>query len=85
MEPVIGAGGVFPPPDGYVQAVAAICRDAGVLFLCDSVICGFGRIGGWLGFERFDVQPDLVTFAKGVTSGYLPLGGVVVSGRVAEP
>jgi putrescine---pyruvate transaminase len=85
MEPVIGAGGVFPPPDGYVQGVAAICRDAGVLFVCDSVICGFGRIGGWLGFERFDVQPDLVTFAKGVTSGYLPLGGVVVSGHVAEP
>jgi putrescine---pyruvate transaminase len=85
MEPVIGAGGVFPPPDGYIPAVAAICRDAGVLFVCDSVICGFGRVGGWLGFERFDVHPDLVTFAKGVTSGYLPLGGVVVSGRVAEP
>jgi adenosylmethionine-8-amino-7-oxononanoate aminotransferase len=85
MEPVIGAGGVFPPPDGYVQAVAAVCRDAGVLFVCDSVICGFGRLGGWLGFERFGIQPDLVTFAKGVTSGYLPLGGVVVSGHVAEP
>jgi putrescine aminotransferase len=85
MEPVIGAGGVLPPPDGYVQAVAEICRDTGVLFVCDSVICGFGRLGTWLGFERFGVQPDLVTFAKGVTSGYLPLGGVVVSGRVAEP
>ena len=85
MEPVIGAGGVLPPPEGYVEAVAAICRDADVLFVCDSVICGFGRLGSWLGFERFGVQPDLVTFAKGVTSGYLPLGGVVVSGRVAEP
>ena len=84
MEPVIGAGGVFPPPEGYVQAVAEICRDTGVLFVCDSVICGFGRLGTWLGFERFGVQPDLVTFAKGVTSGYLPLGGVVVSGHVAE-
>jgi putrescine aminotransferase len=85
MEPVIGAGGVLPPPEGYVEQVAAICRDSGVLFLCDSVICGFGRLGTWLGYERFGVQPDLITFAKGVTSGYLPLGGVVVSGRVAEP
>jgi adenosylmethionine-8-amino-7-oxononanoate aminotransferase len=85
MEPVIGAGGVLPPPDGYVEAVADICRDTGVLFVCDSVICAFGRLGTWLGFERFGVEPDLVTFAKGVTSGYLPLGGVVVSGRVAEP
>jgi putrescine aminotransferase len=85
MEPVIGAGGVLPPPAGYVEAVAAICRDAGVLFVCDSVICGFGRLGTWLGFERFGVEPDLVTFAKGVTSGYLPLGGVIASGRVAEP
>ena len=85
MEPVIGAGGVLPPPDDYVEAVADICRDTGVLFVCDSVICAFGRLGTWLGFERFGVEPDLVTFAKGVTSGYLPLGGVVVSGRVAEP
>jgi adenosylmethionine-8-amino-7-oxononanoate aminotransferase len=85
MEPVIGAGGVLPPPEGYIQEVAQICRDAGVLLLCDSVICGFGRVGTWLGFERFGIEPDLVTFAKGVTSGYLPLGGVVVSGRVAEP
>jgi adenosylmethionine-8-amino-7-oxononanoate aminotransferase len=84
-EPVIGAGGVLPPPEGYIEAVAEICRDAGVLFVCDSVICGFGRLGTWLGFERFGVEPDLVTFAKGVTSGYLPLGGVVVSGQVAEP
>jgi putrescine aminotransferase len=85
VEPVIGAGGAQPPPAGYVERVAAICRDAGVLFVCDSVICGFGRLGGWFGFERFGVTPDLVTFAKGVTSGYLPLGGVVVSGHVAEP
>jgi len=85
MEPVIGAGGVLPPPEGYVQAVAKICSDAGALFVCDSVICGFGRLGTWFGFERFGVEPDLVTFAKGVTSGYLPLGGVIVSDRVAEP
>ena len=85
MEPVMGAGGVFPPPNGYVEEVADICRETGVLFVIDSVICGFGRVGDWFGAERFGVRPDLVTFAKGVTSGYLPLGGVLVSGRVAEP
>jgi adenosylmethionine-8-amino-7-oxononanoate aminotransferase len=85
LEPVIGAGGVLPPPAGYVERVAEICRDADVLLVCDSVIGGFGRLGGWLGYERFGIEPDLITFAKGVTSGYLPLGGVVVSGRVAEP
>jgi adenosylmethionine-8-amino-7-oxononanoate aminotransferase len=85
VEPVIGAGGVFPPPPGYMERVAEICRDAGVLFVCDSVICGFGRLGSWFGYERFGIEPDLITFAKGVTSGYLPLGGVIVSGRVADP
>jgi adenosylmethionine-8-amino-7-oxononanoate aminotransferase len=85
IEPVIGAGGVLPPPPGYLERTAEICREAGVLFVCDSVICGFGRLGTWFGYERFGIQPDLVTFAKGVTSGYLPLGGVVVSGAVAEP
>jgi putrescine aminotransferase len=85
IEPVIGAGGVLPPPEGYVERVAQICRDSGVLLVCDSVICGFGRLGTWLGFERFGIEPDLVTFAKGVTSGYLPLGGVIVAGDVAEP
>jgi putrescine---pyruvate transaminase len=85
VEPVIGAGGVLPPPEGYIEHVARICRDAGVLLVCDSVICGFGRVGTWLGFERFGIEPDLVTFAKGVTSGYLPLGGVIASGHVAEP
>jgi adenosylmethionine-8-amino-7-oxononanoate aminotransferase len=85
IEPVIGAGGVYPPKPGYVEEVAAICRDAGVLLVVDAVITGFGRLGGWLGCERFGVRPDLATFAKGVTSGYQPLGGVLVSGAVAEP
>jgi adenosylmethionine-8-amino-7-oxononanoate aminotransferase len=84
-EPVIGAGGVYPPPDGYLEGVAEVCRESGVLFVCDSVICGFGRLGTWFGIERWGVEPDLIVFAKGVTSGYLPLGGVVVSGEVAEP
>jgi putrescine aminotransferase len=85
VEPVVGAGGLLPPPPGYVERTFEVCRDAGVLFVCDSVICGFGRLGTWFGYERFGIEPDLVTFAKGVTSGYLPLGGVVVSGRIAEP
>src|SRR5207302_1006478 len=85
LEPVIGAGGVLPPPPGYIESVARICREAGVLLVVDSVICGFGRLGTWFGIERFDVMPDMICFAKGVTSGYLPLGGVVVSGEIAEP
>jgi adenosylmethionine-8-amino-7-oxononanoate aminotransferase len=85
VEPVIGAGGVYPPVEGYLEGVAAVCRDTGVLLVVDEVICGFGRLGTWFGIERWDVMPDLVVFAKGVTSGYLPLGGVIVGARVAEP
>jgi adenosylmethionine-8-amino-7-oxononanoate aminotransferase len=85
VEPVIGAGGVYPPSDGYIDAVADVCRQAGVLLIIDAVICAFGRLGTWFGIERWGVQPDMIVFAKGVTSGYLPLGGVVVSDRVAEP
>ena len=84
-EPVIGAGGLYPPAPGYIEGVAALCRETGTLFVCDRVICGFGRLGTWYGIERWDVEPDLIIFAKGVTSGYLPLGGVVVAERVAEP
>ena len=84
-EPVIGAGGVYPPAPGYIGEVAEICAESGVLFVVDAVIVGFGRLGSWFGCERFGVRPDLLTFAKGVTSGYQPLGGVLVSGRVAEP
>ena len=85
VEPVIGAGGVYPPAEGYIEGVAELCRDTGILLVIDAVICGFGRLGTWFGIERWDVQPDMITFAKGVTSGYLPLGGVMVSERVAEP
>jgi adenosylmethionine-8-amino-7-oxononanoate aminotransferase len=84
-EPVIGAGGVYPPAEGYIEGVADLCAEHGILFISDSVICGFGRLGTWWGIERWDVQPDMITFAKGVTSGYLPLGGVVVSDTVAGP
>jgi len=85
LEPVIGAGGVLSPPPGYIEGASRICRDAGVLFIVDSVICGFGRLGTWFGIERFDVVPDMICFAKGVTSGYLPLGGVVASSEIAAP
>ncbi len=86
VEPVIGAGGVYPPPDGYIEEVAQICRENGVLLVVDSVICAFGRLGTWFGIERWpEVVPDMITFAKGVTSGYLPLGGVVISPEIAAP
>lgn len=85
FEPVQGAGGVHPPPEGYVAGVTELCQSLGVLVIADSVICGFGRLGSWFGVERFGIEPDMITFAKGVTSGYLPVGGVAVSGRVAEP
>jgi adenosylmethionine-8-amino-7-oxononanoate aminotransferase len=85
VEPVIGAGGVYPPVPGYIEGLAALCDRTGVLLIADSVICGFGRLGTWFGIERWGVQPAMIVFAKGVTSGYLPLGGVVVSERIAEP
>ncbi len=84
-EPVIGAGGVRPAPPGYIEAVAAICKRHGVLLVIDSVICAFGRVGTWFGHERWDIEPDMVVLAKGITSGYLPLGGVLISDEVAEP
>jgi putrescine---pyruvate transaminase len=84
-EPVMGAGGVLLPPQGYIQAVSELCARHGVLFVCDAVICGFGRLGTWYGIERFGVVPDMIVFAKGVSSGYLPLGGVVIAGEIAEP
>jgi putrescine aminotransferase len=85
VEPVIGAGGVHQPRPGYVEGVAELCARHGALYVIDAVIGAFGRLGTWFAAERFGVQPDMICFAKGVTSGYLPLGGVVVSGRVAEP
>lgn len=84
-EPVMGAGGVWPAPEGYVKEVAEICAQHGIIFVIDAVICGFGRVGTWLAAERYGVRPDMILFAKGVTSGYMPLGGVIVGQRVAEP
>jgi putrescine---pyruvate transaminase len=84
-EPVIGAGGVIPPPDGYWPAVAEICRERDVLLIADEVISGFGRLGSWFGCERYGFVPDLMTCAKGISSGYVPLSAVIASGRVRAP
>lgn len=84
-EPVIGAGGVYPPPDGYLKAAREVCRERDVLFVADEVITGFGRTGAWFASGRFDLEPDLVTCAKGITSGYAPLGALFVAPHVAEP
>ncbi len=83
-EPVQGAGGVFPPADGYLDGLRRLCDQNGALLIFDEVITGFGRTGEWFGAQTFNVTPDLMTFAKGVTSGYLPLSGVIVSRRVCE-
>ncbi len=82
-EPVIGAGGVYPPPPGYLAGLRERCDRHGALLILDEVICGFGRLGEWWGATHFGVRPDLVTFAKGVTSGYAPLGGVLVGPAVS--
>jgi adenosylmethionine-8-amino-7-oxononanoate aminotransferase len=83
-EPVQGAGGVIVPPDDYFPRIREICDQYGVLFIADEVITGFGRTGTWFGLERYGVEPDMLTFAKGVTSGYIPLGGVGLADRVYE-
>lgn len=85
-EPIIGAGGVYLPPRGYLAEVRQICRDHDILFVADEVVTGFGRIGGsWFASTRFDLQPDLMTTAKGLTSGYVPMGAVFVAPHLAEP
>ncbi len=78
-EPVQGAGGVIVPPDGYLAGLRRLCDQHGSLLIFDEVICGFGRTGQWFASQTFDVTPDMITFAKGVTSGYLPLSGVIIS------
>jgi adenosylmethionine-8-amino-7-oxononanoate aminotransferase len=85
LEPVQNAGGCFPPPPGYFQRVREICDRYGVLLVSDDVICAFGRLGHWFGGLRYDYRPDMVTMAKGLTSGYAPLGALAVSDRLAEP
>lgn len=83
-EPVQGAGGVIIPPSTYWPEIQKICDEYDILLVSDEVICGFGRLGEWFGADYYGTKPDLMTFAKGVSSGYLPLGGVMVSDRVAD-
>jgi adenosylmethionine-8-amino-7-oxononanoate aminotransferase len=85
MEPLQNTGGAFAPPEGYWQRIREICDQYGVLLVSDEIICAFGRLGHMFGSARYGYQPDMVTFAKGVTSGYAPLGGVIASDRLAEP
>jgi adenosylmethionine-8-amino-7-oxononanoate aminotransferase len=85
LEPVQNSGGCFPPPPGYFQRVREICDRHGVLLVSDEVICAFGRLGYYFGSQRYGYQPDIITFAKGVTSGYAPMGGMLVSDRLMEP
>jgi adenosylmethionine-8-amino-7-oxononanoate aminotransferase len=85
LEPVQNSGGCFTPPPGYFQRVREICDKYGVLLVSDEVICAFGRLGYYFGAERYGYQPDIITFAKGVTSGYSPLGGMIVRDELMEP
>jgi hypothetical protein len=85
LEPVQNSGGCFPPPPGYFARVREICDRYGVLLVSDEVICAFGRLGHYFGSERYGYQPDIITFAKGLTSGYSPLGGMLVSDSLMEP
>jgi adenosylmethionine-8-amino-7-oxononanoate aminotransferase len=83
-EPVQGAGGIIVPPDDYFPRVREVCAKHDVLFIADEVITGFGRTGRWFALERWGVQPDILAFAKGITSGYLPLGGILVSEPIRQ-
>lgn len=84
LETVTGSNGVIIPPDGYLQGVREICDEFGILMVCDEVMAGFGRTGEWFACDNWDVAPDLITFAKGITCGYLPLGGVLVRKDIAD-
>jgi len=85
VEPVQNSGGCFPPPPGYFQRVREICDRHGVLLVSDEVICAFGRLGEYFGADKFDYLPDIITCAKGLTSGYAPLGAMIASDRLMEP
>jgi len=84
LETVPGTAGIMPPPPGYLAGVRELCDRHGIVYVADEVMCGFGRTGEWFAFDHWDVVPDLITFAKGVNSGYVPLGGVVVSPAILD-
>jgi taurine---2-oxoglutarate transaminase len=84
LETVVGTNGIIVPPDGYLQSVREVCDRHGVLLICDEVMAGFGRTGKWFACENWDVVPDILTLAKGINSGYVPLGAMVVSQKIAD-
>ena len=84
VESITGANGVIIPPDGYLQGLREICDEYGILLICDEVMAGFGRTGTMFAFEHWGIKPDIITFAKGVTCGYVPLGGIIVSKEIAK-
>lgn len=84
VESITGANGVIIPPDGYLQGLRKICDEYGILMICDEVMAGFGRTGTMFAFEHWKIKPDIITFAKGVTCGYVPLGGIIVSKEIAK-
>ena len=84
IESVVGTNGILVPPPGYLEGVRAICDRTGIVMICDEVMAGFGRCGEWFAVDRWKVVPDLICFAKGVNSGYVPLGGVIISDKIAE-
>lgn len=84
LETITGSNGIIIPPEGYLEGVRKICDDYGIMLICDEVMAGFGRTGKMFGFENWGIKPDIVTFAKGVTCGYVQLGGVAVSTKIAE-
>ena len=79
LETVVGTNGILVPPDGYLAGVRELCDRHGIVMICDEVMAGFGRCGEWFAVDHWGVTPDLICFAKGVNSGYVPLGGVVIS------
>src|SRR5712671_2587325 len=84
LETVVGTNGILVPPDGYLAGIRAICDELGIVMIADEVMAGFGRCGEWFAVDRWGITPDLITFAKGVNSGYVPLGGVIISRAIAE-
>ena len=83
-EPIQGAGGVIIPPDSYWPRIQEICKKYDILLVVDEVICGFGRTGNWFGSDTYNIKPDIITMAKGISSGYIPLSGIMVGSRVSD-
>ena len=84
LETVVGTNGIIVPPDGYLQSIREVCDRHGILLICDEVMAGFGRTGKWFAVENWDVVPDILTTAKGINSGYVPLGAMTVSEQIGD-